>query len=607
MGGWVLALSAGAFWVGILLAGVPRRGTGALGAAALMAAGFLGIGGLALRGRTTSTAGDGDPEERAALAQTAVLLASFTLLGCGWAALREAQVRASPLTALSRLGGTVRIQGTLGTDPVAGALGWTATLQAELVFPERAGWPRGLAMGDSLWVEGHGSPPRLEAGDRIQADGALGRAHGSFGTYLRRRGYTATFAIDGLTTRGPPTNPLLRAAGGLRRALRASVARVFPSRPGGLLLGLALGDTSRLDPGVEEDFRATGLSHLTAVSGENVAMFLAPILGLATMLGLGRRWRLAVGLFAVAFFVLLTRAEPSVQRAAVMSGITLLGVFLGRPRSPPAIVGGAVLLLLGLNPTLVYAIGFQLSVAATAGMALLSSPLADRLSFLPKGLAMAAAATLGAQAGVTPLLLYHFGVVPTVTLPANLLAFPAVGVAMVLGLLAAAMGLLLRPLGLFLAALARVPLGYLIGLADRLARSPLPQVTAPGGQMGALLLGLGAVGVAAWLVRSGRRPPRPAIVAAGLVLPLFVWSGALRAGSPRYLTVRFFSVGQGDAALVRSPGGATILVDGGPDPEQVATKLGSLGIRRIDLMVATHRTPTMWPGSLRCWRGSRSR
>src|SRR5439155_15949430 len=131
----------------------------------------------------------------------------------------------------------------------------------------------------------------------------------------------------------------------------------------------------------EEQFRATGLSHLTAVSGENLAMFMAPVMGLTVLFGLGRRSRFLVGLLAIAFFAVLTQGEPSVLRAAAMTGLTLLGVFLGRPRSPTAIVGGAVLLLLARDPALVYAIGFQLSVAATVGMASLAAPLADRMRF----------------------------------------------------------------------------------------------------------------------------------------------------------------------------------------------------------------------------------
>jgi beta-lactamase superfamily II metal-dependent hydrolase len=76
---------------------------------------------------------------------------------------------------------------------------------------------------------------------------------------------------------------------------------------------------------------------------------------------------------------------------------------------------------------------------------------------------------------------------------------------------------------------------------------------------------------------------------AGLaLLPLVVWSSALSAGVPDGLTVRFFDVGQGDSALVTSPSGATVLIDGGPEEEQVATELAALGVKRLDVVVASH-------------------
>ena len=111
-------------------------------------------------------------------------------------------------------------------------------------------------------------------------------------------------AADQVTVLGPSSNPIVRAAGAVRSILARSVRQVLPSRHAGLLMGLALGDTSRLDPGIEDDFRASGLSHLTAVSGENLVMFLAPILGIAMLLRLGLRARFSIGLGAVAFFVI---------------------------------------------------------------------------------------------------------------------------------------------------------------------------------------------------------------------------------------------------------------------------------------------------------------
>jgi competence protein ComEC len=316
-------------------------------------------------------------------------------------------------------------------------------------------------------------------------------------------------------------------------------------------------------------------------------MVLGPVLCLALLLRLSGAARFALGLGTVAFFVVLTGAAPSVLRAGVMAGLSLYGVLLGRPRSTAAILAGAVLALLVHRPGLVYDIGFQLSVAATAGIVALAPPLAARMKRLPRPVALATATTLAAQIGVSPVLLYHFHQVPGSTVLANLLAFPVVAPAMLLGLAAAGVSLPFHPAGAVLAAVTQVPLRYLQALADRLASAPIPSITSPGG-IGVLVAGFaGTIALVLWL-RSGRRVPRAAVVIAVGLAPLFVWSTALRAGPPSALVVRFFDVGQGDAALVTSPSGATVLIDGGPDPQEVATKLASLGVRRLDVVVATH-------------------
>jgi competence protein ComEC len=103
-----------------------------------------------------------------------------------------------------------------------------------------------------------------------------------------------------------------------------------------------------------------------------------------------------------------------------------------------------------------------------------------------------------------------------------------------------------------------------------------------------LVGGLAIAAAFAWWVRSGRRPPRAVLAVAVGLTPLVVWSTALTAGPPSGLTVRFFDVGQGDAALLTSPAGVRMLVDGGPDEAQVATELAALGVRRLDVVVASH-------------------
>lgn len=579
MSGWTLPVAAAAFWSGILLAGTMQAARAPAGIAMLVA-GLLGLGACAVRSAWASLGA------RGVILRISVAAAAFALLGGGWATLRAAHVASSPIARLA--GRSVEAVGDVATDPQQGSIGWTASMTISRVMPGLRGWPSAITVHDTVWAEGRGPPPRLWVGDRVDVSGLLQSPDGSFGDYLRHRGYAGELSVSTLRVVGPPSSPVFRVADAVRAALTTSLARVFPPREAGLLMGLALGDVSHLDPVVAERFRATGLTHLLAVSGENVAMFLAPILGLASLLRLRRRATLAVGLFAVAFFVVLTRAEPSVLRAAAMTTLVMIGSFVGRPRSAPAIIGGAVLLLLAANPTLVYAIGFQLSVAATVGIAALTARLSARLRFLPRGLATAAGTTIGAQAGVTPLMLHYFGAVPTVTLAANLLAAPAVGPAMVLGLAAAALGVAWRAGALAVAWAARLPIGYLEGVAANLARWPLPSITSAGGQPFALAAGFGAVAGAALWLRSGRRLSRRAAVGLAIGLALLIAKSALAAGPPRELTVTFFDVGEGDSALVRSPGGAVLLIDGGPDPELVAVKLQALGVRRLDAVVATH-------------------
>jgi competence protein ComEC len=515
------------------------------------------------------------------LLAVALALVAVFALGVAWAGVQDARLDASLLARLAPE--RVEAEGSVRTDPGGTPLGWSAIVDLSRVETESSSW----AVRESVWVSGEGSPPGAVRGDRLELSGiVLVPDDPGFADALRRKGIVAELRASEVSIVGRSANPLVRATQVFRAFVGRSITGLFPPREAGLLMGLALGDDSRLDPGLARDFQATGLGHLLVVSGENVAMVLGPMLGLAMVLRL-RRWpRFLMGIGTVVFFVVLTGAEPSVMRAGVMAGLTLLGVLLGRPRSAGSILAGAVLLLLVLDPWLVWSIGFQLSVAATAGMVALASPLADRLRFLPRPAALAAGTTLAAQLGVTPILLFHFHEVPGVTVLANLAAFPAVSPALLLGLLAAGLGLVWMPLGRVVAGAAMLPLRYLELVADRLGKAPVGWIT--GGGPAVLIAGVALAALLGWWLRAGRRPPRAALVAGVFALPLVVWSTAISAGPPAELTVHFFDVGQGDGALIQTPDGANVLVDGGPEPDEVATDLVALGVKRLDVVVATH-------------------
>jgi competence protein ComEC len=507
--------------------------------------------------------------------RAAAMILAFLVAGAGWGGLRGAELELGPIE--SRY---VAFRGRAATDIRRYEWGWALEARLESVTLDGRAWPVDLR----AWIGGSADGMDAEAGQRLRGEGRLEPlGAGGFSDYLASRGVEVRIPAASLEVLAGGESPPLAAANAVRRGLREGLDRVLPERASGLLLGLSIGDTSRLDPETEEDFRATGLSHLLAVSGSNVATFLAPVLLVAARLGARPGWRSAAGAIAVVFFALLTRWEPSVLRASAMACIALVGLASGRPRSTGPALGAAVLVLLVADPGLVGSVGFELSVAATAGIALMAGPISSRLRALPRPLALAISATVAAQAAVTPLLLLRFGLVPLVTLLTNVLAFPAVAPALLIGVPAAMIGLPWPALGRLLGKIAAVPLDYLIGVADRTARFPLPTLTTEGPAAPVVVAAL--VALAAWRLRRGRRPV--AALISVVAVAAAAWAVPLRGSEPA-LTATFLDVGQGDSAVVRSPGGATLLIDAGPDEDAVATDLARLGVRRVDLAVATH-------------------
>ena len=244
-----------------------------------------------------------------------------------------------------------------------------------------------------------------------------------------------------------------------------------------LFTGLVFGDDRGQDVIVADNFRAAGLGHLLAVSGQNVVFVLllaAPILTRISAIPV----RVGAALTVLLGFGFITRFEPSVTRALVMAGLALLAHALGRPGGaavalPPAVVG-----LLLFDPLLAWSLAFQLSVAATAGLIVLTPRIAAHVPG-PDALVLAISATLGAQLAVSPLLFATFGTVSAVAVPANLLAAPAAAGVMMWGLVAGTLaGLSPEPVAWLLHLPTRAMLWWIDTVAEVGARRPVGHVGA---------------------------------------------------------------------------------------------------------------------------------
>jgi competence protein ComEC len=236
---------------------------------------------------------------------------------------------------------------------------------------------------------------------------------------------TLTWAAE-LTDGGP----LERASNRVRDTL-ARGSKTLPQGDDALFRGLVLGDDADQPPAMIDRFRASGLSHLTAVSGQNVAYLLAAASPFLRRLRSAARWAITVVL--IAWFVMLTRFEPSIIRAGAMAALSATAFVLGRERHPARLLCIAVIGLLLVDPLLARSVGFWLSTGATAGVTTIGPWLADRLRVLGL-LAVPVAVTLGAQAGVLVPAMLVFGQVPVVSVPANVLAGPVAGAVMLYGL-----------------------------------------------------------------------------------------------------------------------------------------------------------------------------
>ena len=306
---------------------------------------------------------------------------------------------------------------------------------------------------------------RARMGDVVTVEGER--------TVARRRSYEVSLHVKGrfevfeVAERVRAGAPLHRAANALRMLL-GRAANHLPPNEAGLYLGLVVGDDRGQSPAMVESFRASGLSHLTAVSGQNVAFLLA---ALAPLLTRTRTWW-RVGLTAafLVWFVVVTRAEPSVIRAAATAAVSAVAFARGADVSGRRMLALAMFVLLIVDPLLAWSVGFWMSVAATAGLVTVSARLRNVLRG-PDWFRTALATTLGAQVAVAPIALVVFGRVSLTAVATNLIAVPVAGAVMFVGL----------------------PLGLAVGIADTFL-SWWPGVT-----LGSL--GDAAMAPVAWAVR----------------------------------------------------------------------------------------------------------
>ena len=386
----------------------------------------------------------------------------------------------------------------------------------------------------------------------------------------------------------------------------------MPAREADLARGFVLGEDDRIDAATVEDFRRAGLSHLLAVSGQNVALLALLVMPLLAALGMPLSTRLVWLIAAIAVYVPLAGGGPSIVRAGVMGALTLLATLAGRRSSRLYGLALAAIVTLAIDPGVGADVGWQLSFAAVLGILAFAQPL--RIAIVARiggrglrgALADGTAVTVSATLSTAPLIAFHFGALSTVTLVANLLALPAVAPAMWLGMLvsigaqvpgfpAAVPNALAAPLLAYIALVAHwcgrphwayleVDLG-LTGLIASYVALALVALAGPALLRARRLAGLRSRRRVGW---SKRHLALALALATGVLVFVAGGRGPTVGAPPNGLRVAVLDVGQGDAILLQPAGAAAVLVDGGPPGDDLAAKLRDFGVDSLGVAIVTH-------------------
>lgn len=422
------------------------------------------------------------------------------------------------IAAIALIAGTLGIQARLAAldaTELPPHFGTTAT--ATVVLLEQ---PRPVRYGHTALAQLRRERVMLRIGQDVRWPAAptgaivLVRARvrplGPFEQHYARRGAHGALSVEAAAPTAGRRGGAWQLVDAIRGRAEVALTTGLPAPQAALLRGMTLGQDEALTERTREDFRISGLAHVLAASGQNVALLLALALPLLAWAGLGRSGRLVGALLLIALYVPLAGAGPSIQRAGVMGAATTVAALAGRPASRWYALLLAAAATLAANPRASGDPGWQLSFAAVVAIALLAPRVGGglRRRGVPSPVADTTGISLAATLGTAPLLAFHFEQVSLVSLPANLLAAPAIAPITWLGMLAASLGQVAPTLALPLNGLNAYLLAYVGWIAHTAASIPDASVPLALHGAPALVAAYAAIALVVALIHTAARRAR---------------------------------------------------------------------------------------------------
>jgi competence protein ComEC len=445
------------------------------------------------------------------------------------------------------------------------------------------------------------TPALLEYGREIMVSGKLNLPKGKtnprgfdYRSYLCHSGVSATLFAAERNIQPQDNvkgNLMVKAGLFIRDRIVRVINRSLPPQQAGLLNGMLIGYREGLTEEVEDMFSRSGLTHIMAVSGANIAFIMLPLVFIFKKLRFKKTFSNILIIGILIMFTFVTGFEPSVLRAVIMAVVVLVGQIIMRETEIYTSIAFAAVALLLYNPGSLFSIGFQLSFAATISLVLFYKNIKNMIdfSFIPEFIVDVLASTLAAQVGVLPVTVFYFNKISIVSILSNLIVLPVLEFITILGALMAVFGQVHIGLSILLGYCNNALLSFVLFATKVTAEVPYSVVTVSTPSIIFIILYYIAVIYFLWYKPKHKVKLHfkyyaltGALIVALIMINLFL---------PKGMEVVFLDVGQGDCAFIKTQGGKTVLIDGGPDyagENTVVPFLLDYGISKLDLVVLTH-------------------
>lgn len=512
-----------------------------------------------------------------------------------------------------------------GVNSIANEVGKNVVVEGRIIGAELK--DDGMAYTvDRLSIEASSSPARADRilidapissagkiGDRIRASCVLEEPQPfdgfAYDRFLAAKSIYAICRVSYAPFTFAPAGPSMSdkfymTIGTIHEFVDHRVRSILPEPQATLLLGLLMGENSFSETW-KTAFRETGTSHIVAASGYNVAVVADLALIILVTLGLYRRQAYPIVVLMIGGFVVIAGTGAAVIRAGVMGILVLTSRHIGRHTSPRNIIALTVAVMLLVEPRLLRDdVGFQLSIAATIGLIVLTDRIAPFLKRIPTsfGVRESLASTLAATISTLPITLVSFGSLSVVAPFVNMLVLPFIPFAMAFGVGSILISSIVPQAGVWIALPAWTALVSMTGIIGAFARIPFASVPIPPSI--AIVISMIGLATAASMIRK----LHPAFerdldswhwehirfIIAAFVLIFIVNISIIGIHGERWNTkgvhVWVFDVGQGDGIYLDGVD-RDIVIDGGPTRFGMVEKMATVRFpweRHIDVVIATH-------------------